>query len=187
MLLLVGGCASSGRAGSDDLRVAFGAGQVIASATATRTDSNPIAPPQDLEDAWDSAGFVGVTMGDGTPALDLRLVGARSEHRVADSGGDAELTQVMWFGLLSAPLIEADWLKLSVGGGLGVGFGDIEFRGALAPPDRSGLATALTAMVEAEFGRHALLGVMAWDGLLGEPGDTRATFSSVMVYGGWRF
>lgn len=187
LLLLGGGCASTGGDASSAPRIAFGAGQVTSLATIEPSDSNPAAPLHDLDDARTASGFLEMMFDGGQPAVAMRVVAAQSAHQVETLGEDARLSQVMGFGLVSTSLVETDWIRLSVGGGLGLGAAEIDYLGALAPPGVSGLEGALAGVIEAEFAHHALLGVMGWAGVIGEPGDTRAEVSSVMVYGGWRF
>lgn len=179
---LIAAC-STPELASTDIRVGAALGAQMQSGKFVADSA--FVPDLDLEADWSIAGFAELML-PGEPALHLRLLASDATSDVQGTAATAEVRQAMVMPMLSLDARLTGALTLRPMVGLGLGVYDADFSSNVIA-GQSGLGVALAGGLELDVADHAMLGVLGWSGLLGDPGDTEGYLDGLLVYVGLRF
>lgn len=182
VLVLLAACATP-ELSATDIQVGAAVGADMQSGTFVADSA--LVPDRDLEVDWSIAGFAELMLR-GEPALHLRLLASDSTSNVQGTAATAEVRQAMVMPMLSFDAQLTGAVTLRPMFGLGFGLYDADFSSNVIA-DQKGLSVALAGGLQLDVADHAMLGVMGWSGLLGDPGDTEGFLDGLLVYVGVRF
>ena len=171
----------------DELRPRFGvaAGQRFVSLSQDLDDPDGT---RDLDQADAVSGFFEAGANKEHVQSSWRGKGARTRHDAPGfANAVAEYENGLALFLIGQRVPIASWLEVRGLFGFGLGYGSLDYGGALGLENESDLYGAVGAALELGLFDHLFGGAMGWAGIGGHPGESDFESSSLMVYAGVRF
>lgn len=186
LLALLAGAACTATQ-DDELRPRFGvaAGQRFVSLSQDLDDPDGT---RDLDQADAASGFFEAGADIGNDLIACRVIGGRTRHDAPGfANAVAEYDSGLALFLIGQRVPVATWLEVRGLFGFGLGYGSLDYGGALGLENESDLYGAVGAALELGLFDHLFGGAMGWAGIGGHPGESDFESSSLMVYAGVRF